>query len=93
MTTSSTDCRQGKHEAIFDFHPVTGASFEVFYADRTLDSFGWSGAGWYWHFRRRGFAPTGPVRGPFATSYRGYRDALYPTLGSRQRAFLELGLQ
>jgi hypothetical protein len=41
-----TDRRQGEHQAIFDFHPVTGASFEVFYADRTLESFGWRGAGW-----------------------------------------------
>ena len=42
MTMSSLDRRQGKHEAIFDFHhPVTGASFEVFYSDRTLESFGW----------------------------------------------------
>jgi hypothetical protein len=33
------------HEAFFDIHPVTGATIEVFYADRSLESFGWRGAG------------------------------------------------
>ena len=33
---------------------VTGLSLEVFYADTTLTSFGWSGTGWYWWSRRRG---------------------------------------
>jgi hypothetical protein len=64
-----------RHETLFDTHPVTG-SFEVFYADRALESFGWSGAGWYWWVRRRGFAPNGRARGPFPTSYSAYRDAL-----------------
>ena len=36
------------HEALFDIHPVTGASIEVFYADRSLETFGWRGAGWFW---------------------------------------------
>ena len=33
---------------LFDVHPVTGDSIEVFYADRTLESFGRCGAGWFW---------------------------------------------
>ena len=33
------------YEPLFDVHPVTGSSFEVFYADRTLESFGRIGAG------------------------------------------------
>jgi hypothetical protein len=70
-----TDRLQGKHEAIFDFHPVTGASFEVFYSDRTLESFGWRGSGWFWWPRRRGFAPDGVARGPFSSQYTAYRDA------------------
>jgi hypothetical protein len=69
-------CRQGEYEAIFDFHPVTGASFEVFYSDRTLESFGWSGAGWFWWPRRRGFAPEGKEMGPFPTDYTAYRSAV-----------------
>ena len=56
MTLSSADRRRPQHEPLFDIHPVTGASIQVFYADRTLESFGRSGAGWFWHFRRRGFA-------------------------------------
>jgi hypothetical protein len=72
-----TDRRQEKHEAIFDFHPVTGASFEVFYSDRRLETFGRGGAGWFWQARRSGFAPSGPAVGPFPTSYSAYRDAFF----------------
>jgi hypothetical protein len=55
---------------------VTGVSIEVFYADRSLESFGRRGAGWYWCQQRRGFAADGPAIGPFATSHSAYRDAL-----------------
>jgi hypothetical protein len=75
MTMSSTDHRH-QHEPLFDAHPVTGASIEVFYTDTSLASFGWGGAGWFWHFRRRGFAPQGPTHGPFPTSYSAYRHAV-----------------
>ena len=64
------------HQAFFDIHPVTGASIEVFYADRSLETFGWQGAGWFWWPRQRGFAPTGPGIGPFPTSYSAYRAAV-----------------
>jgi hypothetical protein len=72
-----------RHETLFDIHPVTGASFEVFYADRRLESFGRRGAGCYWRFRRRGFAPNGPALGPFPTSFAAYRSAVN-TLGEFQ---------
>jgi hypothetical protein len=62
--------------SLFDIHPQTGASIEVFYADRSLETFGRSGAGWFWWPRRRGFAPQGPVVGPFPTTFSAYRDAL-----------------
>jgi hypothetical protein len=65
-----------KLEPLFDVHPVTGASIEVFYADRTLETFGRGCSGWFWGPRRRGFAPDGPTHGPFPTSYSAYRDAL-----------------
>jgi hypothetical protein len=71
MTMASERC-----EPLFDIHPMTGASIEVFYADRTLESFGRLGAGWFWWPRRRGFAPQGPVVGPFPTTFSAYRDAL-----------------
>jgi hypothetical protein len=67
---------------MFDVHPVTGRSIEVFYADRTLETFGRGGAGWFWWLRRRRFAPEGSAVGPFPTSYSAYRNAL----GSREAA-------
>jgi hypothetical protein len=69
-----------RHEPLFDVHPVTGVSIEVFYTDRTLETFGRCGAGWFWWPRKRGFAPSSPAKGPFPTSYSAYRDALH---GSR----------
>jgi hypothetical protein len=71
MTMSSN-----RHEPIFDIHPVTGASIEVFYADTALATFGRGGAGWFWQCRRRGFAPEGKATGPFPTSYTAYRHAV-----------------
>jgi hypothetical protein len=64
------------HEPLFDTHPVTGASIEVFYADRRLESFGSGGAGWFWLPRRCGYSPNGSPTGPFATSYSAYRHAM-----------------
>ena len=63
-----------RHEPLFDIHPVTGASIEVFFADG-LSTFGRGGAGYFWWPRGRGFAPEGPAIGPFPTSYSAYRDA------------------
>ena len=60
----------------FDVHPRTGATIEVFYADRALETFGRCGAGWFWWARRRGNSPAGPATGPFATSYSAYRHAM-----------------
>jgi hypothetical protein len=75
MTVSGIARRHQKYAPLFDVHPVTGASIEIFYADRTLESFGRRGAGWFWWPRRCGFAPDGPAIGPFSTSYSAYRDA------------------
>ena len=69
----------GQHagrEPLFDVHPLTGATIEVFYADRIMETFGRCGAGWFWCSRRRGYAPTGPATGPFATRYGAYRYAM-----------------
>jgi hypothetical protein len=72
---SSLD-RHRKYAPFFDVDPVTGRGIEVFYADRTLETFGKRGAGWFWHARRSGFAPDGVARGPFPTSYSAFHDAL-----------------
>jgi hypothetical protein len=69
-------------EPLFDVHPWTGASIEVFYADRALETFGRAGAGWFWWSRRRGFSPAGPATGPFPTRYAAYRHALGTVLGT-----------
>jgi hypothetical protein len=76
MTISSIDRHDQKYAPLFDVHPVTGASIEVFYADRALETFGRGGAGWFWWSRRRGFSPDAPATGPFATSYGAYRHAM-----------------
>ena len=68
--------RARSHQSLFDIDPRTGASIEVFYAERPLETFGRCGAGWFWCSRRRGFAPDGPATGPFPTSYSAYRDAI-----------------
>ena len=69
-----------RYEPLFDVHPTTCASIEVFFADRRLATFGKAGAGWFWWPRRRGFAPDGPATGPFATSYAAYRHAINTAL-------------
>ena len=67
---------QCTHEPLYDILPLTGLSIEVFYADRTLETFGRGGAGWFWWPRRRGSSPDGSPIGPFATSYAAYRHAM-----------------
>jgi hypothetical protein len=67
------------------FDPRTGATIEVFYADRTLETFGSRGAGWFWWSRRRGCSPDGSPSGPFATSCAAYRHAMNQVT-SRYRA-------
>jgi hypothetical protein len=61
---------------LYEINPATGVSIEVFYADRTLETFGRDGAGWFWWPRRRGRSPDGSPTGPFATSYAAYRHAM-----------------
>jgi hypothetical protein len=65
-----------RREPLFDVDPETGVSIEVFYADRTVETFGRGGAGWFWWPRRRGCSPDASAMGPFATSYAAYRHAM-----------------
>jgi hypothetical protein len=62
------------YEPLYDIHPDTGATFEVFYADRVFD--GLRGPGWFWWICKSGGPPDWPPFGPFGTSYTAYRDAL-----------------
>jgi hypothetical protein len=68
--------RRAAFAPLYDIHPRTGASIEVFYADPVLaKSFG-GRTGWFWWSCRSGFPPDGEPTGPFGTSYAAYRDAL-----------------
>jgi hypothetical protein len=82
QTLAAAPGRPARCEPFFDVHPQTGATIEVFYGDRSLETFGRCGAGWFWWPRRRGFPPTGSATGPFPTSYAAYRHAL---VGDLQR--------
>ncbi len=57
MTMSSN-----RHKPIFDIHPVTGVGIEVFYADRSLETFGKGGSGWFWWFRHAAFRRRGNLQ-------------------------------
>jgi hypothetical protein len=62
-------------EPLYDIDPRTGATIEVFYADRALaKSFGMRGPGWCWWSCQQGLMPGAPT-GPFGTSYLAYGDA------------------
>jgi len=71
--------RRAALEPIYDIDQRTGAHIEVFYCDPVLaKSFG-RRSGWFWWSCQCGFLPEGEPIGPFATSYRAYRDALDKT--------------
>ena len=76
IATSKTE-RRAAYEPLYDIDPETGATIEVFYADRELaESFGARGAGWFWWSGQPGCLPVCTPIGPFGTSYRAYRGAL-----------------
>jgi hypothetical protein len=77
MVLAPSDHRErAAHEPLFHVHPRTGAMVEEFYADRTMETFGRCGAGWFWCCRRRCYSADGAAVGPFATSYAAYRNAM-----------------
>jgi hypothetical protein len=76
MVAQAPTSNRQQHEPLYEINPLTGISIEVFYADRTLETFGRSGAGWFWWPRRRGSSPDGSAIGPFATRYAAYRHAM-----------------
>src|SRR6266568_4888465 len=84
---TSSPRQRARHEPLFDVHPQTGATIEVFYADRELETFGRCGSGWFWWSRRRGFSPDSLPTGPFATSYAAYRHAMGTGLGTNSDVF------
>jgi hypothetical protein len=74
---TSQNASRPRYESIYDRDLRTGATIEVFFADRVLaQSFGASAAGWFWWSCQPGCLPVELPTGPFATSYRAYRDAM-----------------
>ena len=68
--------RRTAYEPLYDIDPQTGASVEVFYADRALaTSFGTRALGGSGGLVSPRCLP-GAVAGPFADNYLAYRDAL-----------------
>jgi hypothetical protein len=66
--------RHPKYEPLYDVDPRTGATVEIFFADRVLADM--RGAGWHWWNTQAGEVPEWPPHGPFSTSYGAYRDAM-----------------
>jgi hypothetical protein len=67
--------RHTAREPLYDIDPQTGASVEIFYADRAMArAFGTSDFGWFWWMCRAGSLPDRLPTGPFANSYLAYRN-------------------
>ena len=76
MARASNPYRLVAYEPFYHRDPQTGGTIEIFYAHRALaESFG-SRAGWHWWIYPPDSLPDGPPRGPFATGYRAYFDAM-----------------
>ncbi len=66
-----------RRQPLYDFHPVSGAILEVFFADAELAAaFGLHSVGWVWWRCKRGLTPDAPPRGPHTSAYRAYREAI-----------------
>ena len=67
--------RHTAYEPLYDLDPQSGASVEIFYADRVLaESFGAPAAGWFFWSCQVGSLPAELPAGPFASSYLAYRS-------------------
>ncbi len=71
---AAASATERRYEPLHGVHPLTGATIEVFYADRVFASMG--GKGWFWWVCNPDCVPDWPPHGPFASSDRAYHDAL-----------------
>ena len=84
VVTSNPE-RRPAFEPMYAIDAQTGAAIEIFHADLVLaSSFQALGPGWFWWACKPGFLPHTLPRGPFATSYGAFRDALAPAASSTQ---------
>jgi hypothetical protein len=73
---ASTSTRHGLFEPLYETDRPTGGTVEVFFAHSALaESFG-ARAGWFWWIWPVRSLPDGRPKGPFATSYGAYRQAM-----------------
>jgi len=63
MMAPTSEPQRPCREPLFDVPPLTAISIE------NLETFGRSGAGWFWRPRLRGCSPNGPATGRFALRY------------------------
>ena len=76
MAAISSRSSRGAACSLYEIDPRTGATVEIFWADRALaQSIGTHAAGWYWRERSSPDAPSGP----FLVCLDAYRDALHLT--------------
>ena len=73
---TSPSRQRARYEPLYEVDPRTGVSIQVLYMDRTLETFGRCGTGWFWWPRRRDRSPEGAATGPFPTSYAAFRHAV-----------------
>ena len=73
--------RRATYEPLYEIDPRSGASIEVFYADRVLAGSFDTRPGWFWWTCQRGFLPDGLPTGPFASSYAAYRNFALDWIG------------
>jgi hypothetical protein len=71
---NSNPMQRARYQLLYETDPRTGATIEIFHADRVFA--GMRGAGWFWWTCDPGSLPEWPPVGPFATAYRAYCDAL-----------------
>jgi len=73
---TSNPGQRARIEPLFDVHPRTGASVKVFYADRTLETFGRLGGWLVLVVSPARLSASRPSVGPFPTGYGAYRHAI-----------------
>jgi hypothetical protein len=73
-TANSDPKRHTAFEPLYDIDTQTGASVEIFYADRTLAASFGACEGWFWWTCEPGLVPGDPPTGPFASGFAAYRN-------------------
>ena len=73
-TVISDPKRHTANEPLYDIDAQTGASVEIFYADRAVATTFGTSDGWFWWTCQAGSLPDRHPIGSFANSYLAYRN-------------------